>query len=74
MQILRMKEAKTGLGQAMDDVCTVCEPIILVRRRGQHVVLIALEEYESLSKAISMSDKTHHNDSVSKGRTPTLST
>jgi antitoxin YefM len=71
MQILTMKEAKTGLGQAMDDVCRDHEPVIIVRRRSQHVVLISLGDFELLSKAISMGDKGPHNDPLSSGLNPT---
>jgi len=67
MRILMMKEAKTGLGQAMDDVCRDHEPIIIVRRRSQHVVLISLEDFESLNRAISMSETMHHRDPLSNG-------
>jgi antitoxin YefM len=67
MQVLTSREARARLGQAMDDVCRDHEPIIIVRRRGQHVVLLSLEDFESLNRAISMSETMHHRDPLSNG-------
>lgn len=52
MQILTLSEARIGLKQAMDDVCRDREPIVIVRKRGQHAVLLSLADFNSMNETI----------------------
>ena len=52
MQILTFSEAKAGLKQAMDDVCRDHEPTVITRQRGEHVVLLSLEDFNSLNETM----------------------
>lgn len=52
MHILTVREARDGLNQAMDDVCRDHEPAVIVRRRGHHVVLLSLEDFNSMNETM----------------------
>lgn len=52
MQILTLKEARAGLKQAVEDVCQDHEPIVIVRKWGQHVVLLSLADFNSINETI----------------------
>jgi len=52
VHILTVREARASLNQAMDDVCRDHEPTAIVRRRGQHVVLLSLEDFNSMNESM----------------------
>ncbi|MGO0628667.1 type II toxin-antitoxin system Phd/YefM family antitoxin [Pseudomonas sp. SAR267] len=52
MQVLTFSEARAGLKQAMDDVCRDHEPTVITRQRGEHVVLMSLEDFNSMNETI----------------------
>lgn len=52
MQVLTFSEARAGLKQAMDDVCRDHEPTIITRQRGEHVVLLSLEDFNSMNETM----------------------
>lgn len=52
MQVLTFSEARAGLKQAMDDVCRDHEPTVITRQRGEHVVLLSLDDYNSMNETM----------------------
>ncbi len=42
--------ARENLAQAMDRVCDDREPVIITRQKQRSVVMLSLEDYESLSE------------------------
>lgn len=62
MQVITPSEASARLSHAMDDVCRDHEPIIITRRRGQHVVLTPFEDFSSLNKSIHLLEREFHGD------------
>jgi len=72
MHIITVREAKAGLRQAMDDVCRDHQPTVIVRRRGNHVVLLSLEDFNSMNETLyllgSASNATRLRASVAQQR------
>ncbi len=52
MQVLSFSQARAGLKQAMDDVCRDHEPAVITRQRGDHVVILSLEDYNSMAETM----------------------
>ncbi|KUZ63344.1 prevent-host-death protein [Burkholderia ubonensis] len=52
MNILTFSEVRAGFKQALDAVCKDHEPTIITRQRGEHVVMISLEDYNSLQETL----------------------
>ncbi|AKT28279.1 type II toxin-antitoxin system Phd/YefM family antitoxin [Pseudomonas syringae pv. actinidiae] len=52
MQVLSFSQARAGLKQAMDDVCRDHEPALITRLRGDHVVMLSLDDYNSMSETM----------------------
>lgn len=52
MNILTFSEARAGLKQAMDDVCRDHEPTVITRQRGEHVVIISLDDFNSMQETL----------------------
>ncbi|OXJ15366.1 type II toxin-antitoxin system Phd/YefM family antitoxin [Burkholderia sp. AU6039] len=52
MNILTFSEARAGLKQAMDDVCRDHEPAVITRQRGEHVVLMSLDDFNSMQETL----------------------
>ena len=48
MQAITYSEARHDLKNVMDEACSNHEPILITRRKGESVVLLSLEDYESL--------------------------
>lgn len=48
MNVLTFSEARASFKQAMDDVCVHHEPTVITRQRGAHVVMMSLEDYNSM--------------------------
>ena len=52
MQGLSMSEARATLKQTMDDVCRDHEPAVITRQRGEPVVMLSLEDYNSMKETL----------------------
>ena len=52
MQVLSMSEARATLKQTMDDVCRDHEPAVITRQRGEPVVMLSLEDYNSMKETL----------------------
>jgi antitoxin YefM len=50
MQAITYTAARENLASTMDQVCRDSAPVIITRNREQAVVMISLEEYESLEE------------------------
>jgi antitoxin YefM len=48
MQAITYSEARHSLKSVMDEACSNHEPILITRRKGENVVLLSLEDYESI--------------------------
>lgn len=48
MQILNFSQARASLKQTMEDVCRDHEPAVVTRQRGDPVVVMSLEDYNSM--------------------------
>lgn len=51
MQARTYSEARHDLRNIMDEACKNHEPILITRRKGQNVVLLSLEDYESIMQS-----------------------
>ncbi|MCK2122120.1 type II toxin-antitoxin system prevent-host-death family antitoxin [Pseudomonas sp. PNPG3] len=52
MNVLTFSQARAGLKQALDDVCRDHEPALITRQRGDHVVILSLEDYKSMEETL----------------------
>jgi antitoxin YefM len=52
MNILTFSEARAGFKQALDEVCRDHEPTVITRQRGDHVVLMSLDDYNSMQETL----------------------
>lgn len=52
MNILNFSEARASLKQVLDDVCKRHEPTVITTRQGEHVVLISLDDYNSMQETL----------------------
>ena len=50
MNAITYTAARENLASTMDQVCLDRDPVIITRKREQAVVMIALEDYESLQE------------------------
>ena len=48
MHVLTYSEARTSLKSALDDVCRDHQPLLITRQRGEHVVMLSLEDYNGM--------------------------
>jgi antitoxin YefM len=51
MQAITYSEARQDLKNIMDEACSNHEPILITRRKGESVVLLSLDDYESLMES-----------------------
>jgi antitoxin YefM len=51
MQAISYSEARHDLKNVMDEACSNHEPILITRRKGESVVLVSLEDYESIMES-----------------------
>lgn len=51
MQAITYSEARHALKNVMDEACKNHEPILITRRKGENVVLLSLEDYESIMES-----------------------
>lgn len=52
MNVMTYSEARASFKQAMDDVCRHHDPTVITRQRGDHVVLMSLEDYNSMEETM----------------------
>ena len=52
MNVLTYSEVRASFKQVMDDVCVHHEPTIITRQRGEHVVMMSLEDYNSMQETV----------------------
>ncbi|MBU9384294.1 type II toxin-antitoxin system Phd/YefM family antitoxin [Burkholderia gladioli] len=52
MNILTFSEVRAGFKQVLDTVCRDHEPTVITRQRGEHVVMISLEDYSSMQETL----------------------
>lgn len=52
MNVLTFSEARAGLKQTMDDVCRDHTPAVITRQRGEHVVMMSLDDYNALNETV----------------------
>ena len=50
MNVITYTAARENLASTMDQVCLDRDPVIITRKREQAVVMISLEDYESLQE------------------------
>jgi antitoxin YefM len=50
MKAISYTAARENLAATMDQVCNDRDPVIITRKRNQSVVLLSLEDYESLEE------------------------
>ena len=50
MNAITYTAARENLANTMDRVCSDRDPVIITRKRNQSVVMISLEDYESLEE------------------------
>jgi antitoxin YefM len=51
MNAITYSEARHALKDVMDEACSNHEPILITRRKGENVVLLSLEDYESIMES-----------------------
>lgn len=52
MNVLTFSEVRAGFKQVMDDVCRDHEPTVITRQRGEHVVLMSLDDFNSVQETM----------------------
>lgn len=52
MQVLNFSQARASLKQTMEDVCRDHEPAVVTRQRGEPVVVMSLEDYNSMMETL----------------------
>ena len=52
MRVLTFSEARAGFKNVMDDVCNDHEPVVITRVNGQHVVMLSMEDFNSMEETM----------------------
>lgn len=52
MNVLTYTEVRASFKKAMDDVCLYHEPTVITRQRGEHVVMMSLDDYNSMQETV----------------------
>ena len=52
MNVMTFSEARACFKQALDSVCKDHEPTVITRQCGEHVVLMSLEDYNSMQETL----------------------
>ncbi len=52
MKAITYSAARETLAATMQQVCDDCEPVIITRKRDQAVVMMSLDDYESLQETV----------------------
>lgn len=51
MHAITYSEARHSLKEVMDKTCSNHEPILITRRKGENVVMLSLDDYESIMES-----------------------
>ncbi|RDU95633.1 type II toxin-antitoxin system Phd/YefM family antitoxin [Trinickia dinghuensis] len=62
MNILTFSQARADFEQALDAVCKNHEPTVITRQRGEHVVMMSLEDYNSLQETLHLLSTPTNSD------------
>lgn len=72
MRAVTYSEARETLKNLMDQVCRDHDPVMITRRRGENVVVISQEDYESLLETeyllSSQANAEHLRESLAQAR------
>lgn len=72
MRALSYSEARANLKAVMDQVCNDHEPLVVTRRRGENIVIISQEDYESFLETdyllSSRANAAHLTESLAQAR------
>ncbi|TDR76438.1 type II toxin-antitoxin system Phd/YefM family antitoxin [Paludibacterium purpuratum] len=52
MNVLTYSEARASFKQAMDEVCRDHDPLLITRQKGEHVVLLSLDDFNSMQETL----------------------
>ncbi len=52
MNVLTFSEARASFKQTMDDVCKDHVPTVITRQRGEHVVMLSLDDFNSMQETM----------------------
>lgn len=52
MNVLTFSEVRACFKQTMDDVCKDHVPTVITRQRGEHVVMLSLDDYNSMQETL----------------------
>ncbi len=52
MNVLTYSEARASFKQAMDSVCRDHDPTLITRQKGEHVVMLSLDDYNSIQETL----------------------
>jgi len=52
MDVKTYSHARQNLAELMDEVCDNCAPVIVTRQGAKSVVILPLEEYESMEETL----------------------
>jgi antitoxin YefM len=67
MQAITYTAARENLASTMSRVCSDHDPVIITRKRDQAVVMMSLEDYESLQETASFSGSPANAKRLSEG-------
>ncbi|MFT0211433.1 type II toxin-antitoxin system Phd/YefM family antitoxin [Pseudomonas sp. F1_0610] len=60
MNIVTFSEARASLKAAMDQVCEQHTPTVITRQRGQHVVMLSLDDFNSMQETLHLMSSPHN--------------
>ncbi len=60
MNILTFSEARASLKTVMDDVCKDHTPSVVTRVNGEHVVMLSLEDFNSIEETLYLLGSTNN--------------
>jgi len=52
MNVITFTEARSSLKQVMDEVCLDHHPTVITRQRGEHVVMMSLDDFNSMQETL----------------------
>ncbi|WP_439671126.1 Antitoxin [Cupriavidus necator] len=52
MNVLTCREVRASFKQTLDSVCKDHKPTVITRRRGEHVVMMSLDDYNSIQETL----------------------
>ncbi len=52
MNVLTFSEVRASFKEVMDNVCRDHEPTVVTRQRGAHIVMLSLEDFNSMQETL----------------------